>query len=135
MLRAREYLPIGSIVLLKGAIKKIMIIGILQSSRGNDKKIKQYDYIGVMFPHGFLNTQTMFMFNHDQINDIVFRGYENPERKEFLEKLEDNIALAEKLIAEQKASEEQGVNAAEKQIANKDDIIKKSNQASSDDIF
>lgn len=98
MLNVNEYLPIGSIVLLKGGLKKAMIIGIIQSTKGNDGHIVEYDYIGVMYPEGFLNTETMFMFNHNQITDVVYRGYENPERKEFMEKLEKNITLAKDLI-------------------------------------
>lgn len=103
MLDVNKYLPIGSVVLLKGAIRKAMIIGIIQSSKGEDGVIKEHDYIAVMFPEGFLNTETMFMFNHDQINDVVYRGYENPERAEFLQKLEKNVALAEEIISKKKA--------------------------------
>lgn len=103
MLAVNEYLPIGSVVLLKGAIRKAMIIGIIQSTKGEDGVIKEHDYIAVMFPEGFLNTETMFMFNHDQINDVVYRGYENPERAEFLQKLEKNVALAQEFISKKKA--------------------------------
>lgn len=102
MLAVNDYLPIGSVVLLKGAIRKAMIIGIIQSSKGEDGVIKEHDYIAVMFPEGFLNTETMFMFNHDQINDVVYRGYENPERAEFLKKLEKNVALAQEIISKKK---------------------------------
>ena len=42
----------------------------------------------------------MFFFNHDQINDVVFRGYENPEREEFLERLEENLEKVTKLLRE-----------------------------------
>ena len=103
MLSVNEYLPIGSVVLLKGAIRKAMIIGIIQSTKGEDGVINEYDYIAVMFPEGFLNTETMFMFNHDQINDVIYRGYENPERDSFLQKLEKNVALAQEIISKKKA--------------------------------
>lgn len=99
MLSVNEYLPIGSVVLLKGGIRKAMIIGIIQSTREKDGSVVEHDYIAVMFPEGFFNTETMFMFNHDQITDVVYRGYENPERKDFLEKLEKNITIAKELIA------------------------------------
>ena len=102
MLSVNEYLPIGSVVLLKGAIRKAMIIGIIQSTKAEDGVIKEHDYIAVMFPEGFLNTETMFMFNHDQITDVVYRGYENPERAEFLQKLEKNVALAQEIISKKK---------------------------------
>ena len=44
--------------------------------------------------------KSMFFFNHDQINDVVFRGYENPERAEFLDRLEENLDKVTKLLRE-----------------------------------
>lgn len=91
MINAKEYYPIGSIVLLKGALKKAMIIGIIQNVTDKSGKITEYDYIGVIYPEGYLNPQTLFMFNHDSITDVVFKGYENIERSNFINKLEENM--------------------------------------------
>ena len=44
--------------------------------------------------------KSMFFFNHDQINDVVFRGYENPERADFLDRLEENLEKVTKLLRE-----------------------------------
>ena len=129
MLSVNEYLPIGSVVLLKGAIRKAMIIGIIQSTKETDGQDKEHDYIAVMFPEGFLNTETMFMFNHDQINDVIYRGYDNPERKEFLEKLEKNIALAKEIIEKKKVEE----NSEAKQ--NIDTSVREAKKLTPDDIF
>lgn len=129
MLSVNEYLPIGSVVLLKGAIRKAMIIGIIQSMKETDGQVKEHDYIAVMFPEGFLNTETMFMFNHDQINDVIYRGYENPERKEFLEKLKKNIALAKEIIKKKKVEE----NSEAKQ--NIDTSVREAKKLTPDDIF
>ena len=75
-------LPIGSVVLLKGGIKKVMIIGIKQIRE--EEPEKEYNYIGVLYPEGFLGADANFLFNHEDINDVVFTGYDNPERAEFL---------------------------------------------------
>ena len=85
MINVNEYLPIGSVVLLSGGTRKAMITGIMQRSQKDDNVIEEYDYIGVGYPEGFLNVQTMVLFNHSQINDVVFKGYENPERTKLLE--------------------------------------------------
>lgn len=103
MLSVNEYLPIGSIVLLKGGFKKAMIIGIIHATRKKDGEIAEYDYIAVMYPEGFLNTSTMFLFNHDQITDVIYRGYENPERKDFLDKLEEKVTLVKEMIEKKKS--------------------------------
>ena len=85
----KELLPIGSVVLLKGGIKKIMVTGIKPVSKDDDGTEQEYDYIGVIYPEGYLNDEFNFLFNHYDVNDVVFRGYENPERVEFIEYMEE----------------------------------------------
>lgn len=91
MIEAKKYLPVGSVVLLKGATKKAVIMGIMQTLLGENKEVVEHDYIGVMYPEGFMGSDTMFLFDHDAITDVIFRGYENPERDELIEKLEINM--------------------------------------------
>lgn len=76
-------LPVGSVVFLKDAIKKLMVIGI---KPGNEEG-KFFDYIGVMYPEGYINKDILFLFNHEDIVDIVYRGYENPEHTQFLQQI------------------------------------------------
>ena len=80
-------LPIGSVVLLRDGVKKLMIIGIKPVKEDDPDRV--YDYIGVVYPEGFIGNEYNFLFDHDNITDVVFRGYENPERKEFIEFLTD----------------------------------------------
>lgn len=75
-------LPIGSVVLLKGGVKKLMITGIKPVKSDDPDTI--YDYIGVVYPEGFLGNEYNFLFNHSDINDVIYLGYNNPEREEFL---------------------------------------------------
>ena len=81
----RDLLPIGSIVLLKNGEKKLMIFGIKQTS--TDGEEMEFDYIGVMYPEGYLGGEYQFLFNHKDIAEVIFRGYEDAERTEFLVKL------------------------------------------------
>ena len=46
------FLPIGSVVLLKGGSKKIMITGYLQEVQNQDKQT--FDYRGCPFPEGIM---------------------------------------------------------------------------------
>ena len=50
-----ELLPIGSIVLLKGGIRKLMITGIKTVVKEEPDTI--YDYIGVLYPEGFIGDE------------------------------------------------------------------------------
>ncbi len=82
----KDLLPVGSVVLLKGGIKKLVIMGIKQANA--EEPDVEYDYAGVMYPEGYLGNDTLYLFNHADINDIIFTGYTNPERDEFLLEVE-----------------------------------------------
>lgn len=82
----KDLLPVGSVVLLKGGIKKLVIMGIKQANA--EEPDVEYDYAGVMYPEGYLGNDTLYLFNHADINDIIFTGYTNPERDDFLAEVE-----------------------------------------------
>lgn len=82
----KDLLPIGSIVLLKDATKKMMIYGIKQSQVTDTEK--EYDYIGVLYPEGNMGEKFQFLFNHEDIQSVIFRGYEDIERQKFIKNLE-----------------------------------------------
>jgi hypothetical protein len=76
-------LPQGSIVILKGAVKKIMII-----TRGNIVKDKYFDYGAVLYPEGMIDENVAY-FNQEDIMKIVFEGHSDEEDKLFLNALSD----------------------------------------------
>ena len=77
-------LPVGSVVLLKNAKKKIVIIGIMQIKHTEDGRDIFYDYVGVPYPEGFIGAKTTLLFNHDSIKQIIFTGYSCEERTGFI---------------------------------------------------
>lgn len=79
-------LPIGSVVSLKGGTKNLMIYGVKQTNTDDNV---EYDYIGVMYPEGFIGREYQFLFNHSDIDDVIYMGYEDKEREEFISKLND----------------------------------------------
>lgn len=80
-----KYLPLGSIVLLKGAKKRIMIIGFMASAKETGDKV--FDYMGCIYPEGVLSSDQSLVFNHDQIDQIYYMGYSDVEEKDFKDKL------------------------------------------------
>lgn len=84
-----QVLPIGTVVILKGAIKRIMIMGYQQSQ--SEKLDKVYDYIGCLYPEGFMNIEEMLMFDHSQIEHIFGLGFQNQEQVEFREALSKEL--------------------------------------------
>lgn len=75
----KELLPIGSVVLLKKATKSLMIVGTMQK----DEEGHKYDYISVVFPEGYINAETFFLFNHDDVVDVKFVGCINAESQTY----------------------------------------------------
>ena len=65
-----KYLPIGTVCMLKSGKKRVMITGFCVVPQ-EDKK-KTYDYSGCMYPEGFLVSNQVCLFNHNQIEKIYY---------------------------------------------------------------
>ena len=85
-----KYLPIGTVVLLKGGKKRAMITGFCSVAQENQDKI--YDYSGCVYPEGYLSSNQVCLFDHDQIEKIFFVGFEDDEEKRFKDKLNTIVA-------------------------------------------
>lgn len=82
-----KFLPIGSVVLLKGGTKKTMITGFC--SVASEEKTKIYDYTGCIYPEGYLDFDQVCLFDHDQIEKVYHLGYIDDEEKSFKEELKE----------------------------------------------
>ncbi len=76
----QELLPIGSVVLLKGAEAKLMITGRIVC---NEKMDQIYDYVGVLYPIGVTGNEHQYFFNRDAIELPFFIGYQDEEELEY----------------------------------------------------
>lgn len=81
----KEFLPIGSVVLLKGGNKRIMICGRIQAQAGSDVI---YDYSACYYPEGIVDPKSMFFFNRDAIETVYFRGYEDQDELDYRHELD-----------------------------------------------
>lgn len=82
-------LPIGSVVLIGNSKKKVMIVGVCQKGGSEEEKI--WDYTGVIYPEGYLDSQKMFLFNNEQITQVFALGYQDEEQLAFKEKADEAI--------------------------------------------
>lgn len=76
-----EYLPIGTIVLLKNTKKRLMIYG-RKETHLESKQV--FDYIGCLFPEGYIDDDFVFFFNEDQIGEVIHLGLKDPEDEAFI---------------------------------------------------
>ncbi len=86
-----NYYPLGTVVLLKSANKRLVIIG-----RGliinNDNRELFVDYVGATFPEGLLNNRVAY-FNKEAIDKVLFEGFADDEDKYVVDKI--NVFLKE----------------------------------------
>lgn len=84
-----KYLPLGTIVLLKEAKKRMMIVGYEVTTE--EEEPKTFDYIGCLYPEGVISPDRNLLFNHDQIEKIFFKGYSDEEDITFKNKLREIV--------------------------------------------
>lgn len=84
-----DLLPIGTVVILKEGVKKLMIYGRKQLLL-HEENPTMYDYVACYYPEGYINQDYTFVFNHGDIEEIVYQGYQNEEEFKFLQLLKSN---------------------------------------------
>lgn len=82
-------LPVGSVVLLKGANHRLMIIGYCQRMLNDPERI--YDYVACFYPEGFISADKNLLFDRDQIDKVYSVGYMTDGQFAFSEKIESAI--------------------------------------------
>lgn len=87
--KGEKYLPVGTVCLLQDGSKKIMITGFCVKSP--DVEGKEFDYIGCLYPEGVISSDQNLLFNHDQIVQVFYKGYECEEETEFKAKLKEFV--------------------------------------------
>ena len=84
-----KYLPIGSVVLLEGGTKRLMITGYCMQTEEQPGVL--YDYSGCLYPEGIIRSDITSIFNHSQIKEIFFKGFNDEEGQEFHQTMMDDI--------------------------------------------
>lgn len=74
----KNLLPVGSVVRVKEAEKNLMVIGILMENAGNT-----YDYAAFLHPEGYIDEEHLYLFNHEDVEEVLFIGYMNAEFQVF----------------------------------------------------
>ena len=85
-----KFLPIGTVVLLKGGKKEVMITSYcifpnnteIKDGKEVKPEKKIYEYGGCIYPEGILDSNMICAFNHSQIEKICHMGYETQTQQE-----------------------------------------------------
>ena len=82
----KEYLPLGSIVILEGFVHKIMIAARGVTVDMNGKKC-YYDYGACRYPEGMSDGELMY-FNREAVDEVISRGYTDNSEGRIMEAME-----------------------------------------------
>ena len=81
MTEEKTFSPLGSIVILKGALKKLMII-----NRANLVKDQYFDYGAILYPEGMIDGNLAY-FNNDDIFKVISKAYTDDDDTLMVEQL------------------------------------------------
>ena len=84
-----KFLPIGTVVMLKGGKKRAMITGFCCVDENNKEKV--FDYSGCLYPEGVISAKQILLFDHEQIDKIYHLGLVDDEERNFKNKLNEMI--------------------------------------------
>lgn len=114
-----KYLPIGTVVMLKGGSKRVMITGFCTIAQEQQDKL--FDYSGCIYPEGFIESNQVCLFDHAQIEKVYHLGLIDNEEREFKQKLttaintigEENLLKVNSEMSEANANNAAPVEAPE----------------------
>lgn len=81
-----KYLPIGSVVLLHGGNQPLMIYARAVYFDSGETR----DYMSVLYPFGYITDDEVYSFDHDEIERVLFMGYETEDEQKVNEYLLEN---------------------------------------------
>ena len=92
----KDLLPIGSVVTLKEGTKRLMIIGRLQQ---NVRTKKVYDYAGCLWPEGYMDKDSCYVFDHEDIDCLYYIGLQDIEEFNFRFELDEKKKKANRHLS------------------------------------
>lgn len=90
ILKTGDYLPVGSIVQLKGAVNKAVIIGVLHTDPSEPNRI--YDYAVVAYPVGYLSSGEVYLKDKEDITQIYYLGYVTDDQISLNKRIQEVMA-------------------------------------------
>jgi hypothetical protein len=88
MIQCPDFLPLGSVVVLRGNEKKMLIVGRALVFDKDDGTKEYYDYTFVPYPEGLIRDVVIYS-NHDCIERVEFEGYRDDDDAKIIETLQE----------------------------------------------
>jgi len=82
-----KYYPIGTVVILKGGNRPLMIYGRKQIQ---EKSNVIWDYVACLYPEGNISDKYIFFFQNEEIEKVLYYGYESQYEEKMQELLNED---------------------------------------------
>ncbi len=82
-----EFVSLGSVVNLGTEEKDLKVVIIGRMLQNEEKEI--YEYVGVLYPYGYLGGEEAILFKHDDIQEVVWEGYVDSKEEEYNKALQE----------------------------------------------
>ncbi|MCM1145142.1 MAG: DUF4176 domain-containing protein [Blautia sp.] len=92
--REKTFLPIGSVVIARGNVKKLLIIARAVFVK-TDSGEEYFDYGACTYPEGVLG-KNMLYFNQEGVAEVIHKGYADEDEKRMLENIEKGLEKLER---------------------------------------
>lgn len=73
-----KYYPIGTVVILEGGDRPLMIYGRKQLQASSELI---WDYVACLYPEGNISDEYTFFFQQEEIEKVLHIGYDSPYEK------------------------------------------------------
>ncbi|MCC9763181.1 DUF4176 domain-containing protein [Streptococcus agalactiae] len=86
-----KLLPLGSIVTLKNGDGSELMIVTRAAIIEEDGVEVYFDYGSVLIPQGMVSPENVYFFNAENVEEVIFKGFENEAEKDFQSNYETMI--------------------------------------------
>lgn len=93
----RDLLPIGTVVILNGTEKALMVCGYCPTSPARPGYV--YDYSGFPYPEGCLDPLKVYQFDGEDIAAVLALGYQDRETHFYMRAVQENIESVKAEVA------------------------------------
>ena len=93
MIESPDFLPLGSVVRLQGNEHKLLIIARGVVARAEEGK-RYFDYGACLYPEGLMGEAIVYC-NHDKIEEVFHRGYEDEDDVAVLQQIREVLAVTD----------------------------------------
>ncbi|MDR1018293.1 MAG: DUF4176 domain-containing protein [Lachnospiraceae bacterium] len=85
----KNLLPVGSVIYLQDGNVKLVIIGVCQvTEQESGERPAYFDYVASEYPGG-LNPESVYYFNEENIDKVIYEGYKTDEHENYVKDVEE----------------------------------------------